>query len=821
MPQEQSTFGRVLDLFGRPGAATAGVVRSLAREEGLGTAWDRFWKNLKGERRDDFGDVLQDAGMKSGWGRTGLGFVGDVVLDPLNLVGGVAFKGARAIGGFTGNALRKIPAVDDLARGFNQAFVPYANLPTEYGELRRRFDVMQSAIPEVVREDITKAMRGKGLGQEDFRQLPFVLEASAKPANPAQEAAEQWWRQQFNQTYQKEAGLGLHRADTFRDDYTPVVYRDRGHGGGLLERFLPQSNIKAKLPAAKVRTTRNFTEALAKGADPSIVSAGFTRLATGRQAANTAEFMRDTLSRFGQEGASAPAEWVKLERRGSIADRPFWEQPLQLASGQTVRLGDVAVDPAIARDMSRFFVAEKKNPWLDAYDRFTNIFRGMATVYKPSLAFPMTNFQGNVWNSAIGGYYGGLGAIRNISRTRQNDLFKTVPGMTPDEVADAVKKFGIRNPMTSVVGDLGPQKLEQEILWSQLPRREQVRQRLLHPIQSYASGMRGLNSRLEEASKVGFFVNSLKKNPTLPTDQRVWDAYKDTATHLFNYQELTPFERNVMRRMMPFYTFSRKNLPLQVRALVQHPGLIAGVSKAKNELEQLAEQRGQNVPIVDRPKWLQEVQAIGLPTLPEWIAGKPERGARQFYTPYLPVQDLNKIPFPTGSSLTDVLSETGSMLNPLAKMPLEVGLNRSFFTDRPLFDADLGFSGDYQTAQFPFSVLPSGTPGVRTVGRGKAKETQVPVVANYTAQNLLPIFSTLSRMVPALGPERLAKRPEISGLTDMFGLRIHERRADQIKKDREDARATERRTRTKERNQRDRDSDSFYKSLVDILRGRR
>lgn len=51
-------------------------------------------------------------------------------------------------------------------------------------------------------------------------------------------------------------------------------------------------------------------------------------------------------------------------------------------------------------------------------------------------------------------------------------------------------------------------------------------------------------------------------------------AYKKTVEALFDYNKLTPAER-AFKHVMPFYTYTRNNLPLQVKALVTQPGKLA------------------------------------------------------------------------------------------------------------------------------------------------------------------------------------------------------------------------------------------------------
>lgn len=43
-----------------------------------------------------------------------------------------------------------------------------------------------------------------------------------------------------------------------------------------------------------------------------------------------------------------------------------------------------------------------------------------------------------------------------------------------------------------------------------------------------------------------------------------------------DYSDLTSFEKNVMKRVVPFYAFTRKNVPVLLQKMVEHPGGVAG-----------------------------------------------------------------------------------------------------------------------------------------------------------------------------------------------------------------------------------------------------
>ena len=52
------------------------------------------------------------------------------------------------------------------------------------------------------------------------------------------------------------------------------------------------------------------------------------------------------------------------------------------------------------------------------------------------------------------------------------------------------------------------------------------------------------------------------------------DANLSAKAALFDYQNLTDFEKNVLRNVAPFYSWSRFNIPLQLKNIIQQPGKV-------------------------------------------------------------------------------------------------------------------------------------------------------------------------------------------------------------------------------------------------------
>ena len=108
---------KILDYLSRPGRAVAGGVRSVTDPKDNTNPLQRAFQNLSGERKDDFDAVLGDKGREEGTKRTVLGLVGDLVLDPLNLIGvGAVTKG---IGKVAKPMLAAAENVKPIAKGLD------------------------------------------------------------------------------------------------------------------------------------------------------------------------------------------------------------------------------------------------------------------------------------------------------------------------------------------------------------------------------------------------------------------------------------------------------------------------------------------------------------------------------------------------------------------------------------------------------------------------------------------------------------------------------------------------------------------------------
>jgi len=159
-------------------------------------------------------------------------------------------------------------------------------------------------------------------------------------------------------------------------------------------------------------------------------------------------------------------------------------------------------------------------------------------------------------------------------------------------------------------------------------------------------------------------------------------ADTSVKTYHFDYNELTDFERKYMKMVIPFYTWMRKNIPLQLTELMKQPERYAKIPKTMDAIENLTPELD-NLPT---PDYYDEVNAIRLP----WDAGAVDEdadGLPMYLIPDLPYQDLGRV------NLRDWLSS----LNPALKAPIELlgPKGYSIFLDRPIekFPGEPAFAG--------------------------------------------------------------------------------------------------------------------------------
>jgi len=174
---------------------------------------------------------------------------------------------------------------------------------------------------------------------------------------------------------------------------------------------------------------------------------------------------------------------------------------------------------------------------------------------------------------------------------------------------------------------------------------------------------RAVGNHIEMQQKITATIIGIKKGYNMD------EALKLAEKAGFDYSRLSPFEKNVMRRLIPFYSFGRKNLELQLSTMAKNPQRIGNITKAGRALGSPTG-LGEGEEELKYPDWM----------LNRFVAdfGENQYGLPQVVSGFgTPIEEQAEL-YERG--LMGILSR----LNPLIKVPLEKATGRDFFYERDL-----------------------------------------------------------------------------------------------------------------------------------------
>lgn len=209
----------------------------------------------------------------------------------------------------------------------------------------------------------------------------------------------------------------------------------------------------------------------------------------------------------------------------------------------------------------------------------------------------------------------------------------------------------------------------------------------------------------------------------------------------FNYEDLSSIEQRYMKRISPFYTWSRRNVPLQVEMLFQKPGIYANIGILQNNIEKLSPQEG----LV--PSWFSEVGGFRLPfTNPN--------GERLYMMPDLPPLDLRKVVNP---------QEWLGEINPVLKVPFELQFNKQLYNKQEFREGFVPFPEAWSKIGLGAITDAVGMTEQDANGKRVGKDSQM-----YALESYMPLLGRLRRMFPS--EDKYQRRAVATWASMLFGL---------------------------------------------------
>ena len=201
---------------------------------------------------------------------------------------------------------------------------------------------------------------------------------------------------------------------------------------------------------------------------------------------------------------------------------------------------------------------------------------------------------------------------------------------------------------------------------------------------------------IENGDRLTLFINRLRKGDT------VEEAAAKVKKFLGDYRTeiMTPFERNFMARVFPFYRWSRFNVPLQFeQVLLNHKsrarllGMYRGQELAQTAISSALGEEEAGITTADLPEWIPSWirETAGVP-----VARDPKTGELMFFLMegWHPAADIDN--FLSVRTFTRFVSNSSPFL--LSKF-FETSTGRSLFLDRDLEMQQSEFLGKIMDAE--------------------------------------------------------------------------------------------------------------------------
>ncbi len=394
----------------------------------------------------------------------------------------------------------------------------------------------------------------------------------------------------------------------------------------------------------------------------------------------------------------------------------------RLAAGQAplANLDGVFVDEGVAKELLRynhsFQAPESVYPAVRTMDYATNLFKGWVTA--PFPAFHLRNLLSGAWVNMVEGGPSGVGRMRDAYRllhgetlpwANQLDVFRGL-NLTPEEatrrLAQQMAGYGISGHLPhaaqDIVGPAGELLRMPTTLDDVLARVPGHESKGLNSIADAYAGRgrwadttwnpfkalqiqgagshRDVHRAVAAGREVGEVVEGVNRGGLfLDLVRQGWtpeEAARRTLKAHFDYTKnaTTNFEKTVMRRALPFYTFTRQNIPYTLEQIATNPGGPAGT------LARLAYAGRQ-----DSGEFLPRYMGEGL-AVP--LGGEDEQGFRRYLTSLdlPPEQAFSLFKGTVGNPVQGLLMGGLAQLNPIPKALIEYATDRQFYSGRELGD---------------------------------------------------------------------------------------------------------------------------------------
>ena len=300
--------------------------------------------------------------------------------------------------------------------------------------------------------------------------------------------------------------------------------------------------------------------------------------------------------------------------------------------------------------MSSFFWGDPAVPrFLRGVDKWYNAWKGMATAMR--LPFHLRNAYSNMFLMYVMDVEPHM-IPRRMQQASALRLSEYYPKLAPTIKTLKGKTLSVKQILMNAKGDrvVGTAWLgaEGKSVWQQL-NYFNTYGRLRAGVNVMEAG-RKIGTAIEDNARLALYIDRLVKGDNFRA------AALKVFKGLYDYSPvgLTPVEINWMKRIMPFYTWARKNTPHMIHTLFTKPGKIANMGKVYRMLYDMAPETREER--MFKPEYMDEQMWI---KAPDWLPRLAGQTGPLYY----------HLDFPLGE-LSGDMKQIINLINPMGLKPL-------------------------------------------------------------------------------------------------------------------------------------------------------
>jgi hypothetical protein len=686
-------LGKGLGAFNPAEAILTGVekksvgagIKNYLEGIGKGTVSAITGKDYEGTRRG-FKDVAKAVGIENKIAQFGIGFLGDVLLDPSTYFGGAAAKAAlgatKSAAGASVRAIGKVApkaeaginligqgAKDAFGKAFKYGYGTSEGLVTKAASIEGKLSDAQKGLASSNLARLGTGVLSKSQSEEVFEKLLAGKKAEYALGKGTEE--------------------GITAGKAVAKSTDPLVQKTIEETTKRSQKFAKAGGIEDPFAV--------YLPGIRKEAEEKLLKAGGTRsLKIGSQ--DYLKKYKDLLSNdemlkdlpnlfFKREYAIVKDNIVKNQLDDIIKE--FGKGVKEFATEDDALKAGYSLVKSKGKGIGYLLEADKKfinnlvSPEFSTIDILAKAtgFDAVTSLFKRSVTglfapFHVRNWvSGNIQNFEVLGIDAlnpanmatGMKMAKMIAKgEKMTDQIINIGGkqINMSKMFNAFKdRFGTSSRYMSDWESITKGLTMEGKILSKETLKQTVKTGLLGQEAAHFRVARVVGNFIETQQKATAYVTALKQG------KNINEALKLAEVAGFDYRALTQFESKIMRRIIPFYAFTRKNIELQLKTLGTEPQRI-------NQILKLVTNIGEPISAEERkslPDYLQESLGIKI--------GDTPTGLKQYISSFgTPIE-----------AFTDLLGKNKilkaiSMTNPIMKTPIEIGIGKDSFREKDLKD---------------------------------------------------------------------------------------------------------------------------------------